>query len=160
MTRPDPVTRLAALGLSLPAPSAPVAAYVPAVLTGRTLYVSGQLPWEDGELLAIGTVGEDVTAEQAAAAARRCALHVLAAAEAAVGLHTVSRVVKLVGFVASAPGFTGQPAVVNGASELMSDVFGESGRHARSAVGVAALPLGVSVELEAILEVSPEAAGD
>jgi enamine deaminase RidA (YjgF/YER057c/UK114 family) len=158
VTRPDPHARLAELGLRLPAPTTPVAAYLPAVLTGRTLYVSGQLPFADGELLSVGAVGEAVTVEQAAAAARQCAVNVLAVADGEVGLGALTRVVKLVGFVASAPGFTAQPAVVNGASDLMSQVFGDAGRHARSAVGVGALPLGASVEVEAILEVGAEAA--
>jgi enamine deaminase RidA (YjgF/YER057c/UK114 family) len=146
--------RLAELGLKLPAVVPPVAAYVPAVQTGNHVYVSGQVPMADGQLLATGKVGADVEPEQAAKLARQCALNALAAVDSLVGLDRVVRVVKVVGFVASAEGFTGQPAVLNGASELFGAVFGEAGRHARSAVGVAELPLGVPVEVEAIFEVS------
>jgi enamine deaminase RidA (YjgF/YER057c/UK114 family) len=146
--------RLAELGLELPAVTPPLAAYVPAVRSGNQVYVSGQLPIADGRLLAMGKVGADVPPEQAAQLARRCALNAMAAVDALVGLDQVVRVVKLVGFVASADGFTGQPAVVNGASELFGAVFGEAGRHARSAVGVAELPLGAPVEIEVIFEVS------
>jgi enamine deaminase RidA (YjgF/YER057c/UK114 family) len=146
--------RLTELGLRLPPVAAPLAAYVPAVRSGQHVYVSGQLPLADGELLATGKVGADVTPQQAAELARRCALNALAAADALVGLDALAKVVKVVGFVASADGFTGQPAVVNGASELFGDVFGEAGRHARSAVGVAELPLGAPVEVEVIFEVS------
>jgi len=145
--------RLAELGLELPGVAAPVAAYVPAVRTGDLVYTSGQLPIVGGQLLATGVVGAEVTAEEAAGYARTCALNALAAVDALVGLDAVARVVKVVGFVASAPGFTGQPAVVNGASELFGDVFGEAGRHARSAVGVSALPLGAPVEVEVVVEV-------
>jgi enamine deaminase RidA (YjgF/YER057c/UK114 family) len=149
----DPFARLAELGLRLPSVVPPLAAYVPAVQTGNHVYVSGQVPVVDGKVLATGKVGADVTTEAAADLARRCALNALAAVDALVGLSRVVRVVKVVGFVASAPGFTGQPAVINGASELFGAVFGEAGRHARSAVGVAELPLGVPVEVEAIFEV-------
>jgi enamine deaminase RidA (YjgF/YER057c/UK114 family) len=150
----DPFARLAELGLELPPVVPPVAAYVPAVQTGNHVYVSGQVPVADGKVLATGKVGAEVTPEEAAALARRCALNALAAVDALVGLNRVVRVVKVVGFVASAPGFTGQPVVINGASELFGEVFGDAGRHARSAVGVAELPLGVPVEVEAIFEVS------
>jgi enamine deaminase RidA (YjgF/YER057c/UK114 family) len=150
----DPLARLAELGLELPPVIPPVAAYVPAVQTGNHVYVSGQVPIADGALLATGKVGAEVDAGQAKDLARRCALNALAAVDALVGLNRVVRVVKVVGFVASAPGFTGQPGVVNGASELFGEVFGEGGRHARSAVGVAELPLGAPVEVEAIFEVS------
>jgi enamine deaminase RidA (YjgF/YER057c/UK114 family) len=150
----DPYARLADLGLELPPVTPPVAAYVPAVQTGNHVYVSGQVPVADGKLLATGKVGADVNSEEAYALARRCALNALAAVDALVGLGRVVRVVKVVGFVASAPGFTGQPAVINGASELFGEVFGPAGRHARSAVGVAELPLGVPVEVEAIFEIS------
>jgi enamine deaminase RidA (YjgF/YER057c/UK114 family) len=126
---------------------------VPAVQTGNHVYVSGQVPIADGKVLATGKVGAEVTTEAAAALARRCALNALAAVDGLVGLAQVVRVVKVVGFVASAPGFTDQPAVINGASELFGEVFGEAGRHARSAVGVAELPRGVPVEVEAIFEV-------
>jgi enamine deaminase RidA (YjgF/YER057c/UK114 family) len=150
----DPFARLAELGLELPPVVTPLAAYVPAVQTGNHVYVSGQVPVADGKALATGKVGADVTPEDAAALARRCALNALAAVDALVGLARVVRVVKVVGFVASAPGFTGQPVVINGASELFGEVFGDAGKHARSAVGVAELPLGVPVEVEAIFEVS------
>ncbi|GIF52894.1 enamine deaminase RidA (YjgF/YER057c/UK114 family) [Asanoa ferruginea] len=149
-----PHERLAELGLTLPEVVPPVAAYVPAVQSGNYVYVSGQVPIVDGKLLATGKVGAEVTAEQAQDLARQCGLNVLAAIDALVGLEYVVKVVKVVGFVASAPGFTGQPVVVNGASELFGQVFGEAGRHARSAVGVAELPLGAPVEVEAIVEVA------
>jgi enamine deaminase RidA (YjgF/YER057c/UK114 family) len=150
----DVYAKLAELGLTLPPVTAPLAAYVPAVQSGNQVYVSGQLPMVDGKLAATGKVGADVTPEEGTELARRCALGVLAAVEALVGLDRVVKVVKVVGFVASAEGFTGQPGVVNGASELFGAVFGEAGRHARSAVGVAELPLGTPVEVEAIFEVS------
>ena len=146
--------RLAALGLTLPPVVPPVAAYVPAVRTGSYVYVSGQLPTVDGKLPAVGKVGGAVTAEDAAGMARTCALNALAAAAAAAGgLEGIRRIVKVTGFVASAPGFTGQPQVINGASELLIEVFGEDGKHARSAVGVAELPLNAPVEVELIAEV-------
>ncbi len=146
--------RLAVLGLTLPPVAAPVAAYVPAVRTSGFVYVSGQVPVLDGKLLATGKVGGAVSAAEAAGLARTCALNALAAAAAAAGgLDEIRRIVKVTGFVASAPGFNGQPQVVNGASELLIDVFGEDGRHARSAVGVAELPLDAPVEVELIAEV-------
>ena len=141
--------RLAELGITLPPVSAPVGSYVPAVRTGSLVYTSGQVPKD----AATGKVGAEVSAEDANAAARVCALQALAAVDALVGLDSVARVVKVVGFVASAPGFTGQPAVINGASDLLREVFGEAGAHARSAVGVAELPGGVPVEVELIVEV-------
>jgi len=146
--------RLAELGLTLPPVVAPVAAYVPAVRSGSLVFTSGQLPMVDGQLSAVGKVGALVTPEKAKDLARTCALNALAAVDALVGLDSVVRVVKVVGFVASTPDFTGQPAVVNGASELLGEVFGEAGAHARSAVGVAALPLDAPVEVELIVEVS------
>lgn len=146
--------RLAQLRIELPAVAAPVAAYVPAVRTGNQVWTSGQLPFVDGHLAATGKVDEDVTPEEAARLARSAALNALAAVDALVGIDKVTRVLKLVGFVASAPGFTGQPAVINGASDLMGEVFGEAGAHARSAVGVAELPLGSPVEIELIVEVA------
>jgi enamine deaminase RidA (YjgF/YER057c/UK114 family) len=146
--------RLAELGLTLPKVVPPVAAYVPAVQTGNYVYVSGQVPMVDGALPATGKVGAEVTPEQAKELAARCALNALAAVDALVGLDRVTRVVKVVGFVASAPDFTGQPAVVNGASELFGAVFGDAGKHARSAVGVAVLPLDAPVEVEMIVEIS------
>ncbi|AKK29738.1 RidA family protein [Mycobacterium sp. EPa45] len=145
--------RLAELGLTLPTPAKPLAAYVPAVRTGNLVYTSGQLPTEDGSLIFTGKVGAEVTAEQAKQAAQLCALNALAAVDALAGLDNVTRVVKVVGFVASAPGFTGQPGVVNGASEFLGEVFGGAGAHARSAVGVSELPLNAPVEVELIVEV-------
>jgi len=150
---PSPRERLAELGLSLPPVAAPVAAYVPARRSGPFVFTSGQLPMIDGALPATGKVGAEVSPEDAAGLARTCALNALAAVDALVGLDAVTAVVKVVGFVASAPGFTGQPAVVNGASNLLVDVFGDAGAHARSAVGVAALPLDAPVEVELIVEV-------
>jgi enamine deaminase RidA (YjgF/YER057c/UK114 family) len=147
--------RLAGLGLELPAVVPPVAAYVPAVRTGDLVFTSGQLPMVAGAMAHTGLVGGPVTAEQAKGLARTCALNALAAIDALVGLDSVVRVVKVVGFVASAPGFTGQPGVVNGASELLGEVFGDAGQHARSAVGVAALPLDAPVEVELVVEVTP-----
>ena len=147
--------RLAALGLMLPPVAAPVAAYVPAVRTGNHVYVSGQLPLVDGELQATGKVGESVGAEEAAVLARLCALNGLAAAaSAAGGLDAIARIVKVTCFVASAPGFTGQAQVANGASEFLIEVLGDAGRHARSAVGMAVLPLDTPVEVELIAEVA------
>jgi enamine deaminase RidA (YjgF/YER057c/UK114 family) len=149
-----PKARLAELGLELPPMSPPLAAYVPAVQSGRHVYVSGQVPMADGKLLETGKVGAEVTPERAKELAARCALNALAAIDSLVGLDRVARVVKVVGFVASAAGFTGQPGVINGASELFGEVFGDAGRHARSAVGVAELPLGAPVEVEVIVEVT------
>jgi enamine deaminase RidA (YjgF/YER057c/UK114 family) len=144
--------RLAELGIELPPVVPPVAAYVPAVRAGSFAYTSGQLPMVDGRLLESGRVGAEISPERAKELARVCGLNALAAVHDLVGIDAVSRVVKVVGFVASAAGFTGQPAVINGASELFADVFGEAGRHARSAVGVAELPLGAPVEVELIVE--------
>ncbi|WP_396905688.1 RidA family protein [Mycolicibacterium phlei] len=145
--------RLAELGIELPAVVPPVAAYVPAVRTGNLVYTSGQLPMVDGTLPATGKVGAEVTAEQAYGLARTCGLNALAAVHALVGIDNVVRVVKVVGFVASAPGFGGQPGVVNGASELFGEIFGDAGAHARSAVGVSELPLNAPVEVEIVVEV-------
>lgn len=160
--------RLAALGLELPAVAAPVAAYVPAVVDGDTVFTSGQLPFVDGTLPATGKVGEGaglVAPQDAAALARTAALNALAAVAAAVeaaggpsgpdALDRVARVVKVVGFVASDPAFTGQPAVVNGASHLLHEVLGDAGVHARSAVGVAVLPLDSPVEVELVVRLHP-----
>jgi enamine deaminase RidA (YjgF/YER057c/UK114 family) len=149
----DAYARLAELGLTLPQVVPPLAAYVPAVQSGNHVYVSGQLPMVDGKLPYTGKVGAEVTAEQGAELARACALNALAAIDALVGLGRIVKIVKLTGFVASAPGFTGQAAVINGASELFGQVLGELGRHARSAVGAAELPLGAPVEVEVIAEV-------
>lgn len=145
--------RLAELGIDLPAVAKPVAAYVPAVRSGSLVYTSGQLPFVSGSLAATGKVGGELGPEEAKRHARTCVLNALAAVHALVGIDAVVRVVKVVGFVASAEGFTGQPAVVNGASELLGEVFGEAGEHARSAVGVAELPLGAPVEIELVVEV-------
>lgn len=145
--------RLAELGLELPAVAAPAGAYVPAVVTGNLVFTAGQLPFVDGVLPATGKVGAAVTAEDAAALARQAALNALAAAGDAIGsLDRVTRVVKAVVFVNSAPGFTAQPSVANGGSQLLGEVFGDAGRHARSAVGVAELPFDSPVEIELILE--------
>ena len=146
--------RLAALGIILPQAAAPVAAYVPAVLTGNLLHISGQVSFaEDGSRIT-GRLGEDMDLEAGQAAARRCGLMLIAQMKLALGsLDRVSRIVKLGVFVNSSGDFTDQPKVANGASELMRDVFGEAGRHARAAVGVPALPLGVAVEVDAIVEV-------
>ncbi|MGR0321195.1 RidA family protein [Agromyces sp. ZXT2-3] len=148
--------RLAELGIELPDVAAPVAAYVPAVVTGNLLYTSGQLPFVAGALPATGKVGDGaglVPAADAAEYARLCALNALAAVKSVLGsLDRVTRVVKVVGFVASDPAFTGQPGVVNGASEFLGEVFADAGRHARSAVGVAVLPLDAPVEVELVVE--------
>jgi enamine deaminase RidA (YjgF/YER057c/UK114 family) len=154
MSGSDPVARLAELGYDVPPVVAPVAAYVPAVKTGQHVYVSGQLPFVDGKLLATGKCGDTISTEEAKRLAERCALNLLGAVNALVGLDQVVRVVKIVGFVASAPGYTDQPEVVNGASELLGKVFGDAGQHARSAVGVAELPRNAPVEVEAIFEVA------
>lgn len=144
--------RLAELGLTLPAVVPPVAAYVPAVRSGGLVWTSGQLPIVDGQLAGAGKVGAAVDPQRAYELARICALNALAAVDELVGLDAVRRVVKVVGFVASAPGFAGQPGVVNGASELLGAIFGDAGRHARSAVGVAELPLDAPVEVELVVE--------
>ncbi|WP_433827613.1 RidA family protein [Actinoplanes sp. CA-015351] len=163
MTAPAPVAgeggvdayaKLAELGLTLPTVVPPLASYVPAVQSGNYVYVSGQLPLVEGKLPYAGKVGAEVSPEQAAELAKICGLNALAAIESLVGLGRVVKIVKLTGFVASAPGFTGQPLVINGASNLFGEVFGEQGRHARSAVGVAELPLNAPVEVEVIAEVA------
>ncbi|MEU8774744.1 RidA family protein [Streptomyces sp. NPDC048606] len=148
-----PEERLAEAGLKLPPTPAPLAVYVPAVRSGNRVYTSGQLPMLDGALALTGKVGAEVTPEQGQALARQCALNALAAVVSVAGdLSAVKRVVKVVGFVASAPGFTGQPGVLNGASELLGIAFGDAGIHARSAVGVAVLPLDAPVEVEITVE--------
>jgi enamine deaminase RidA (YjgF/YER057c/UK114 family) len=151
----SPLTRLAELGITLPTVTPPLAAYVPARRSGSYVYTSGQLPMVDGALPQTGKVGASVTPAEATALARTAALNGLAAVHALVGLDSVVGVVKVVGFVASAPDFTGQPGVINGASELLGEVFGDAGAHARSAVGVAVLPLDAPVEVELIVEVAP-----
>ncbi len=149
-----PEDRLEALGLSVPDVPAPVAAYLPVVRSGNLVFTAGQLPLSEGRLLATGKVGGEVTVEEATACARQCALNAIAAVRSEVGeLSRVTRVVKAVVFVASTPDFTGQPGVANGASELLGDVFGDAGRHVRSAVGVPVLPLDAPVEVELVVEV-------
>jgi enamine deaminase RidA (YjgF/YER057c/UK114 family) len=151
---PTPEERLEQLGVTLPAPAAPVAAYIPCVHTGNLVYVSGQVPLVDGKPSHLGRLGAGVGLEEGVAAARRCAINLLAALKAELGeLSRVRRVVRLTVFVASEPDFGDQPKVANGASELFGEVFGEAGRHTRAAVGVAALPLGVPVEVDAIVEI-------
>jgi enamine deaminase RidA (YjgF/YER057c/UK114 family) len=145
--------RLEQLGISLPQVVAPLASYLPAKRTGNLVYTSGQLPMESGKLVGSGKVGAEVTPEEGKALARLCALNALAAVHSLVGIDSVTQVVKVVGFVASAPGFNGQPGVINGASDLLGEVFGDDGTHARSAVGVAELPLDAPVEVELIVEV-------
>ena len=147
--------RLAELGITLPAVATPVAAYVPAMISGNLVFTAGQLPFVDGTLLATGKVGAEVSASKAAELARLCALNALAAAHSVLGsLDKVTRVVKVNGFVASAPDFIGQPQVLNGASEVLAEIFGDKGQHARAAVGVAVLPLDSPVEVDLILEFS------
>ena len=148
-----PEERLAELGLSVPEVAKPVAAYIPAVRSGNHVFTSGQLPMRSGELLTTGKVGDSVTPEEAVECAQQCALNALAAIRTEVPLEQVTRIVKVVVFVASTPEFTGQPGVANGVSELLGDVFGDAGRHARSAVGVAVLPLDAPVEVEMTVEV-------
>ena len=150
----DPFSRLAELGISLPKVTPPLAAYIPAVQTGNLVFVSGQVPMDNGQVIATGKVGAEVTPERAKELAARCALNALAALDNLVGLGRVVKIVKVLGFVAAAEGFNGAPGVINGASEFLVDVFGDAGRHARSAVGVFELPLGVPVEVELIAEVS------
>jgi len=149
----NPQARLTELGLVLPEVSPPKGAYIPAVRSGGLVYVSGQVPMVDGEVTITGKLGEDVTVDQGRELSRRCALAALAAVDAEVGLDRVRQVVKVVGYVASAPSFTQQASVIDGASSLLADVFGESGRHARTSIGVAVLPLGAPVEVELVVEV-------
>jgi enamine deaminase RidA (YjgF/YER057c/UK114 family) len=145
--------KLKSLGITLPQAAAPAANYVPWVISGNQVFVSGQLPMEDGKIAVAGRLGDNVSLEDGQRAARLCAVNILAQARAALGdLDRVTRIVRLGGFVASADSFTDQPKVVNGASDLMVEVFGDKGRHARAAVGVNTLPLGVAVEIDAIIE--------
>lgn len=146
--------RLRDLGIELPGVATPAGAYVPAVRSGALVFSSGQVPIADGRLVTVGKLGAEVDVEQGARLARVCVLNALAAVDALVGVDAVRRVVKVTGFVASAPGFTAQPAVVDGASALLGEIFDEAGRHARSAVGVAELPLGSPVEVELVVEVT------
>jgi enamine deaminase RidA (YjgF/YER057c/UK114 family) len=146
-------SRLAELGITLPAAAAPAANYVPFVRSGNQLYLSGQLPFQDGKLLHLGHLGDKVTLDEGYQAARLCAINLIAQIKAAIGdLDRVGRIVRLGGFVASTAAFTDQPKVVNGASDLMVEVFGDAGRHARSAVGAPSLPLGVCVEVDAVVD--------
>ena len=150
----SPTARLREFGITLPSVATPAGAYIPAKRAGSLVFTAGQVPFVDGALAAAGKVGAEITPEQAKDLARTCTLNALAAVDGLVGLDAVASVVKVVGFVASAPGFTGQPGVINGASELLAEVFGEAGRHARSAVGVAELPLGAPVEVELVVELA------
>lgn len=151
----QPESRIADLGLTIPEVVPPVAAYVPTARTGSLVFTAGQVPMQDGSLAAVGKVGDAVSLEQAGQCARVATLNALAAVKAEVGsLDNVTQVVKVVVFVASAPDFTGQPQVANGASELLGDIFADAGRHARSAVGVAALPMDAPVEVEMTVEVT------
>jgi enamine deaminase RidA (YjgF/YER057c/UK114 family) len=152
MTTPE--ERLAEMGLSVPEVAKPVAAYIPAVRSGNHVFTSGQLPMRDGQLMLTGKVGGEVSQDEAVECARQCGLNALAAVRAEIGdLSAIKRIVKVVAFVASTPDFTGQPLVANGVSELLGEVFGEVGRHSRSAVGVSVLPLDAPVEVELIVEI-------
>lgn len=153
MTAPSWRARLDELGIELPETVAPLASYLPAVRTGNLVFTSGQLPMQAGKLPRTGKVGAEVSPEDGNALARICALNALSAVDALVGIDAVVRVVKVVGFVASAPGFNGQPGVINGASDLLGEVFGDAGGHARSAVGVSELPLNAPVEVELLVQV-------
>jgi enamine deaminase RidA (YjgF/YER057c/UK114 family) len=149
-----PEERLADLGLAVPAVVPPVASYVPALRSGSLVFTSGQLPMRDGQMVAVGKVGGAVTPEQGVECAHQCALNAIAAVRAEIGeLSAVRRVVKVTVFVASTPDFTGQPGVANGASNLLGEIFGDAGKHTRSAVGVLALPLDAPVEVELVVEV-------
>ncbi|MCL0119859.1 RidA family protein [Corynebacterium pygosceleis] len=145
--------RLNELGITLPTVAAPAGSYQPAIRVGDQVWTSGQLPIVDGALAATGKVGADVTVDDAAHLARTCALNALAAVDSLVGIDNVSRVLKVTGFVASAEGFNAQAAVLNGASDTLAEIFGDAGRHARSAVGVYELPLGSPVEVEIVVEI-------
>jgi len=152
----DAERRLAELGIQLPSPTPPVASYVPVVVTGDLAFVAGQIPMVEGRLRWAGRLGRDLDVEDGALAARQCGLNALAALRLELGsLDRVRRIVRLAVFVSSADGFTDQPKVANGASDLMAEVFGEDGRHARAAVGVSDLPLGAAVEVEVVAEVGP-----
>jgi enamine deaminase RidA (YjgF/YER057c/UK114 family) len=151
---PTPTERLRELGLELPAVATPAGAYLPARRSGSLVFTAGQLPMVDGVLPVTGKVGAEVDPDTAYGLARTCALNALSAAASVVGLDAITGVVKVVGFVASAPGFTGQPKVINGASDLLGEVFGAAGRHARSAVGVSELPMNTPVEVELVVEVT------
>jgi enamine deaminase RidA (YjgF/YER057c/UK114 family) len=157
----DPVARLRELGFALPDVPAPAGAYVPATRAGDLIFTAGQLPFEAGELRLKGKVGDTISVDQAREAARLCALNALAAVAAQTGgLKGISRIVKVTGYVASAPGFNGQPDALNGASELLGEVFGDAGLHARSAVGVAELPMDAPVEVELVVMTKADARGE
>jgi enamine deaminase RidA (YjgF/YER057c/UK114 family) len=149
-----PSQRLDQLGIALPSVPAPAGSYIPARRSGSLVFTAGQVPFVDGKPAALGKVGAEISAEEASGLAGICALNALAAVDALVGIDAVAGIVKVVGFVASAPGFTDQPKVINGASDLLGEIFGDAGRHARSAVGVAELPLGVPVEVELVVELA------
>jgi enamine deaminase RidA (YjgF/YER057c/UK114 family) len=154
----SPESRLEELGIELPATPAPAGAYVPATRGGNLVFTAGQLPLEAGELTLRGKVGDTVSVDEAREAARLCAMNALAAASTQTGgVAGISRIVKVTGFVASAPGFNAQPQVINGASEVLGEVFGDAGLHARSAVGVAELPMDAPVEVEIVVEITPDA---
>ncbi len=147
--------RLSELGLTLPQVATPAGAYLPAMISGNLVFTAGQIPLVEGKLMATGKLGAEITVEYGAEIAQRCALNALAAVKSVIGnLDRVKQVVKIVGFVSSVPEFTSQPAVINGASEFLQQVFGDAGKHARSAVGVSVLPLDAPVEIELIVELS------
>jgi enamine deaminase RidA (YjgF/YER057c/UK114 family) len=153
----NPETRLEELGIELPEAPAPAGAYIPAMRAGNLVFTAGQLPFEAGELNLRGKVGDAIGVDEAREAARLCAINALAAAATQTGgLTGISRIVKVTGFVASAPGFNGQPEVINGASEFLDEVFGDAGLHARSAIGVAELPMDAPVEVELVVETAPD----
>ena len=153
----NPETRLDELGIELPEAPAPAGAYIPATRAGNLVFTAGQLPFEAGELNLRGKVGDAISVDEAREAARLCAINALAAAATQTGgLTGISRIVKVTGFVASAPGFNGQPEVINGASEFLDEVFGDAGLHARSAIGVAELPMDAPVEVELVVETAPD----
>ena len=154
----SPETRLEELGIKLPATPAPAGAYVPATRAGNLVFTAGQLPLKAGELNIRGKVGDTVSVDEASEAARLCAMNALAAASTQTGgVGGISRIVKVTGFVASAPGFNEQPQVINGASEFLGEIFGDAGLHARSAVGVTELPMDAPVEVEIVVETTPDA---
>jgi enamine deaminase RidA (YjgF/YER057c/UK114 family) len=146
--------RLSELGIELPEVAKPVAAYVPAVKAGRQIFTSGQLPMKNGQLMAIGHVGVSVTIEDATACARQCALNALAAINSVVDLNKVTQIVKVTGYISSGPDFTQQSAIMNGASDLLLEIFGDSGKHARTSISVSSLPLGAPVEVELVVRIS------
>lgn len=150
---PSPSEKLAQMGITLPGAAKPVASYIPARRSGDHVFISGQVPFLEGELMAAGSVPDEVSFETAVACARQCGINILAAAHALVGIDRVTGVIRLGGFVACGPESGDQPKIINGASELMLEVFGDAGRHARAAVGVTSLPLRAPVEIEAVLEV-------